>query len=68
GKREEFIYGSTPEKLKGYITVDLYGEYIFSKPVKVFIDLKNITNKKYFDIPGYNSKRFNFTTGVSFQL
>jgi vitamin B12 transporter len=67
-KREEFIYGGMPETQKGYATIDLYGEYVFSKKIKAFIDLKNLTNKKYFDIPGYNSRRFNFMTGVSFNL
>lgn len=67
-KREEFIYGSTPEILKAYTTIDLYGEYKFDKVFRLFLDLKNITNKEYFDIRGYNSRRFNFTTGVRFQL
>jgi vitamin B12 transporter len=67
-KREEFIYGGMPETQKGYATIDLYGEYGFSKTIKTFVDLKNITNKKYFDIPGYNSRRFNFMTGLAFTL
>lgn len=66
--REEFVYGSTPETLKGYATIDLYGEYRLGKGAKFFLDLKNITNKQYFDFLGYNARRFNFTTGVSFQL
>jgi len=67
-KREEFIYGSSTEILKAYTTIDLYGEYKFDKVFRLFLDLKNITNKEYFDIRGYNSRRFNFTTGVRFQL
>lgn len=67
-KREEFIYGAKPEMMKAYFTVDLYGEYKFGKAVKWFLDLKNITGQQYFDILGYNSRKFNFTTGVSFQL
>ncbi len=67
-KREEFIYGAKPEIMKAYFTVDLYSEYKFSKAVKWFLDLKNITGQQYFDILGYNSRKFNFTTGVSFQL
>lgn len=67
-KREEFIYGSTPEILKGYPLIDLYSEYKFDKAIKLFLDLKNITNKQYFDFLGYNARRFNFTTGISFQL
>jgi vitamin B12 transporter len=34
----------------------------------VFLDLKNITNQKYFDILGYNSRKFNFMAGVSVNL
>jgi vitamin B12 transporter len=67
-KREEFIYGSLPEILKAYTTVDLYSEYKFGKTAKLFLDLKNITNKQYFDFRGYNARRFNFTLGVNFQL
>lgn len=67
-KRKEFIYGSSPETLNGYATIDLYGQYAFSKKVKIFIALKNITNKEYFDILGYNSRKFNFSAGVNFNL
>ncbi len=68
GKRDEYVYAGVPEILKGYTTIDLYGEYKFAKDAKLFLDLKNITNKLYFDFLGYNTRRFNFTTGVSFQL
>jgi vitamin B12 transporter len=67
-KREEFIYGGMPETQDGYAIIDFYGEYRFCKKLKGFIDLKNITNKLYFDTPGYNSKRFNFMAGLSFNL
>lgn len=67
-KREEFIYGSSPEIIDGYAIVDLYSEYKFGKTIRIFLDLKNITNKVYFDIPGYNARKFNFITGLSFQL
>ena len=67
-KREEFIYGSLPQVLKGYTTINLYSEYKFDNVIRIFLDLKNITDTKYFDILGYNSRRFNFTTGVNFQL
>jgi vitamin B12 transporter len=67
-KREEFIYGYSPETQKAYATIDLYGEYVFNKKIKAYIDLKNITNKEYFDIPGYNSRKFNFMAGLSFNL
>ncbi len=67
-KRDEYIYAGAPEILKGYSTIDLYGEYKFAKNAKLFLDLKNITNKLYVDFLGYNTRRFNVTAGVSFQL
>ena len=67
-KREEFVYGSHPSILDGYATVDLYGEYKLEKIIKLFVDLKNVTDTEYFDILGYNSRRFNFTIGVCFRL
>ncbi|MBL7739704.1 MAG: TonB-dependent receptor [Chitinophagaceae bacterium] len=67
-KREEFVYGAMPETLKAYTTIDLYGEYKFSKKIRLFLDLKNITDQKYFELLGYNTRRFNFTGGISFNL
>jgi len=67
-KREEFIYGSSPETLKEYTTIDVYGEYKFTRKFKAFVGLKNITNQQYFDILGYNCRKFNFTAGINFQL
>ena len=64
GKRLEPVYAAAPKQLEDYITVDLAAQYQFSKNIKAFVDFKNITNKKYFDVLGYNSRRFNFSTGV----
>lgn len=64
-EREEFIYGASPETLDGYATVDLYGEYRYSKVWRAFVELRNITDTKYFDIRGYNARRFNFAAGVT---
>jgi vitamin B12 transporter len=68
GKRFESVFGSSPVVLDSYYTIDLYADYKFKKWVKLFLDLRNITDQKYFDILGYNSKRFNFTGGFSFSL
>ncbi len=67
-EREEFIYGAPPATLDAYTTIDLYSEYKFSTLVRTFIQLKNITNKQYFDILGYNARRFNISAGINFQL
>lgn len=67
-KREEFIYGAAPETLNGYTTIDVYSEYKFGKNLKAFVNFHNITNKKYFDWLGYNTRRFNFMAGINFRL
>lgn len=64
GKRLEPVYASVPKQLNDYFTIDCAGQYSFSQNIKAFVDVKNITNKKYFDVLGYNSRRFNFTAGV----
>ena len=61
-------YAAVPYKMNGYYTLDIYGEYKFNKSYKVFIDLQNITDQKYFDIRGFNSKRFNFNAGINLNL
>ncbi|MBC7947871.1 MAG: TonB-dependent receptor [Chitinophagaceae bacterium] len=68
GERQEYVYGGAPTIAEAYATIDLYGEYAFGNKIKLFLDLKNITNKEYFDFPGYNSRRFNFMAGVNFNL
>lgn len=68
GKRFEPIYMSNPVQMEGYHTIDLYTEYRFHKSLKIFADLKNITNERYFDILGYNARRFNFMAGLNFNF
>ena len=70
GKRVEAIYGAAPSGFDAYAyyTLDGYVEYKVCKQLKAFADLKNITNQLYFDIPGYNSLRFNFMAGISLHL
>jgi vitamin B12 transporter len=61
-------YGSEPTKLKNYYTAGFYGEYTFIKKIKLFADLKNITNQQYFDQEGFNTRKFNATAGLTFNL
>jgi vitamin B12 transporter len=68
GKRYEPVYAASPKQLDDYFTIDLAGQYSFAQGFKAFIDLKNITNTKYFDVLGYNSRRFNFTVGATLSL
>jgi len=69
GKRLDRFYNSATFKtetvtLDAYTTLDVYGEYAFSKSMKAYIDLRNLTNVQYFDTIGYNTRRFNFMAGV----
>ena len=68
GDRLEPIYGSTPVVLKSYYTWDMYGEYRFSKKFRAFADLKNVTDQRYFEVLGYNTKGFNVMAGVQVSL
>lgn len=51
--------------LKGYYTIGMYGEYKLSKTFKIFADLENITDQKYFVTRGFTTKGFNFNAGVN---
>ena len=68
GDRLEPIYASKPVVLDKYYTIDLYGEYMVLKNVRVFGDVKNITDQEYFEILGYNTRGFNFMGGVRVSL
>lgn len=65
GTRIKGTYDAGPDTMPAYYTVDFYGGYQLSKKCKAFVDFRNITNQQYFDIVGYNSKRFNMMTGIS---
>ena len=67
-RREEYVFGAAPATLKGYTLVNIYAEYAMGRPIKWFLQLKNITNTKYVDFLGYNTKRFNFATGIHFEF
>src|SRR5206468_1076580 len=54
--------------LKPYTLLNVYAEYGLFKKLKLFADLRNITNKKYNEIYGYSAPRFNGYGGFRFQL
>ncbi|MDZ7936505.1 MAG: TonB-dependent receptor [Emticicia sp.] len=54
--------------LGDYTTIDLYQDFQINSKFKVYLDAKNLTNKTFFDVPGYNSRKFNFMAGVLFNL
>ncbi|MDP4283158.1 MAG: TonB-dependent receptor [Bacteroidota bacterium] len=65
GTRLKGEYDPGPAMLPQYYTLDFYTSYRFTKQLSAFLDLRNITDQKYFDVPGYNSRRANYTVGIS---
>lgn len=61
-------YAGAPYTMNGYTLVDVYAEYQLAKRFKLFVDLQNITDQRYFDLRGFNSKPFNFNGGITIQL
>ncbi|MBC7867106.1 MAG: TonB-dependent receptor [Gloeobacteraceae cyanobacterium ES-bin-316] len=52
--------------LEDYFLLGAYAEYKCKDHLKFFLDLQNITNKKFFDLRGYNSIPFLVNAGVTF--
>jgi len=65
---EEPAYMAPPFELKGYYTLDLHAQWSIVKQVQIFADVLNLTNQRYFDIRGYNSKKANAMFGVRVTL
>ena len=68
-KRDDVFFNNntfaTENKVLGaYYNLDAYAAYQIKSFVKLFVDLRNITNQEYFDLYGYNSRRFNFMAGA----
>ena len=64
-KRSEFSYGNPPIEMPAYYVWNLYSTYSITKNIKTFVDFKNITDEKYSEVRGYNSRRFNFMAGIN---
>ncbi len=61
-------FGLAPVEMSAYYTWNLYSSYEITKHFKVYADLKNITDEKYFEVRGYNSRRFNFMAGLNIRF
>lgn len=57
-----------PSPMPAYYTVDFYASYTLKGKVNLFADLRNITDQKYFDVYGYNSRRANYMFGIGLSL
>jgi vitamin B12 transporter len=52
--------------LNSYFLLGAYAQYKYRSHLIFFADLKNITNKKFFDLRGYNSIPFLIIAGATF--
>jgi vitamin B12 transporter len=73
-KRRDIFYDPItydPEQkiLAAYSLVSIYAEYEFEKKVKLFVDVKNIFDKKdYYEIYGFTVQGINITGGIRFKF
>jgi vitamin B12 transporter len=56
-------YQKADVELDSYFLLNGYGEYQFKNYLKFFVDAQNITDKKFFDVRGYNSIPFLINAG-----
>ncbi len=74
GKRTDTFYDTTTwtavqKDLEAYKMLDFYTEYaILNKKIKLFLDLKNITNEEYTEIVGFSTMGRNLNAGFSFSF
>ncbi len=74
GKREDkyfdaATFSTVAVTLKKYALLNFYADYSFLKnKIKLFADLRNITNSKYVEISGFNTLGFNIYSGLRFSL
>jgi vitamin B12 transporter len=52
--------------LESYFILGAYAEYKLKSRFKLFADAQNITNKKFFDVRGFNSIPFIIIAGITF--
>ena len=68
-KRQDLYFNNNTfetekKELSAYYTLDIYISYQVHHSVKLFTDLHNVSNQEYFDVYGYNSRKFNFMAGA----
>ncbi len=61
-------YNAAPYQMPGYIVLNAYAAYTLRKKIKIFTDLRNLTDKEYFDVRGFNTSRFNANAGIQISL
>jgi vitamin B12 transporter len=65
GNRLKGQYDLGAASMPEYYMLDLYAGYHLTRQVNAFADIRNITNQRYQEIVGYNSRGFNWMAGIS---
>ena len=67
-KSYEPVYMQPSYLVKGYFTLGLYAGYRVNENLSVFTDIENITDEKYFETRGLNSRSFSMNAGIKVTL
>ena len=61
-------WSTETKELDAYYNLDAYAQYKIAGALELFTDFRNITDRKYFDLYGYNTRRFNMMAGLRWGL
>jgi vitamin B12 transporter len=61
-------YRRADVSLDGYFILSAYAEYKWKQNTKLFINAQNLTDKKFYEIRGYNSIPLMVNGGITFEL
>ncbi|RYZ20136.1 MAG: TonB-dependent receptor, partial [Chitinophagaceae bacterium] len=68
GKRLEGRYAAAPLPMSAYSTIDIYGEVRLLPALRIFADLRNVTDERFTEVYGYSSRPFNFMAGLTYNF
>jgi vitamin B12 transporter len=69
GERQDIYFNpetfaAEPKDLDAYYNIDIFAKYKVLKTLEFYADFRNISNQQYFELYGYNSRRFNMMAGI----
>jgi len=64
GARQEPRFMAAPIRLDAYQVIDLTVEYRLHPSLRAFLDLRNLTDTRYFDVLGFSARPLHFLTGL----
>jgi vitamin B12 transporter len=67
-ERPKGIFDAGPVTQAAYYNFDVAFNYNATKALTLNLDLRNLTNQTYFDVVGYNSRKFNFMLGAFYKF